>query len=133
MDPEVTRITKFKRLENWAQWKFQLSVILRDEDAIDLLKETSIKPVVPAQDSEADEIKTLADWVKTDNSAQRIIATSVTDPELVHIMNCTGAKEMWKALHNLYEKKSNTSIYMFQQQWYRITIPRIIGQRILLN
>lgn len=77
-----------------------------------------VKPELPVEATAAQR-KELSDWLKIDNAAQKVIATSVVDSQLVHIMNCTS--EMWRALHNLYEQKSETSVHMLQQRWYKMS------------
>lgn len=54
-----------------------------------------------------------------DVNAQKIIATSVEDNQLIHIMNCTTAKGMWDNLHHAYEQKSETAVHMLQQRWFQ--------------
>lgn len=120
MESEVTKITKLKGAENWAQWKFQVSVLLRDKDALKVVDGNLDRPVSVQQPTAAQTLA-LNDWLKADNTAQRVIATSVSDAQLVHIMNCISAKEMWGALHNLYEQKSETSVHMLQQKWYHMS------------
>lgn len=116
----MTKITKLKGAENWAQWKFQVSVLLRNKDALRMATGDLDRPVL-AQEATAAQRQELRNWMKVDNTAQKIIATSVADSQLVHIMNCSYAKDMWQALHNLYEQKSETSIHMLQQKWYLLS------------
>lgn len=42
-------------------------------------------------------------WTKLDNTAQCIIATSVDEKLLLHIINCESTKNMWKKLESVYE------------------------------
>lgn len=120
MDPEVSKITKLKGAENWSQWKFQISVLLRDKIDMRVVTGHLARPAEVAEPTDVQ--RRLSNfWTKEDNTAQKIIATSVADPQLVHIMNCTCAKDMWETLHNLYQQKSETSIHMLQQKWYQVT------------
>ncbi|XP_076298348.1 uncharacterized protein LOC143217696 [Lasioglossum baleicum] len=121
MESELTRITKLKGADNWAQWKFQVTVLLRDKVAFLVTNGCITRPVPPVEGATAVQKQQLANWLKQDSCAQRIIATTVADCQLVHIMNCTSAKDMWQALHNLYEQRSETSIHMLQQKWYQIS------------
>ncbi|TGZ45659.1 Uncharacterized protein DBV15_12269 [Temnothorax longispinosus] len=120
MDFEVSRITKLKNAENWAEWKFQVSVLLRERDALKIVNGDFAKPT-PVEEATAAQRQQLTEWLKADSIAQKIIATSVADSQLVYIMNCSCSQDMWNALHNLYEQKSETSIHMLQQMWYKVS------------
>lgn len=120
MESEVTKVTKLKGAENWAQWKFQTSILLRDKDALGVVNGTLARPIPSAQEPTAAQRQALTSWLKADTTAQKIIGTGVADSQLVHIMNCS-ARDMWQALQNLYEHKSETSIHMLQQRWYQIS------------
>ncbi|XP_046145768.1 uncharacterized protein LOC123989134 [Osmia bicornis bicornis] len=120
MDTEAVKITKLQNAQNWAQWKFQVSVLLKDKDSWSVTQGDVAKPEVPEQDASERQRGALLEWTRKDNAAQRIIATTVADSQLVHIMNCRSAKDMWSALCNLYEQKSETSIHMLQQRWYQV-------------
>lgn len=119
MESEGTKITKLMSAEDWGQWKFQVSVLLRDKDAFKILNGDLEKPILVTEPTVA-EHQQMSSWLKADNTAQKIIATGVVDSLLVHIMNCNNAKDMCLALHNLFEQKSETSIHMLQQQWYQL-------------
>nr|XP_046472588.1 uncharacterized protein LOC124214366 [Neodiprion pinetum] len=96
MEGETTRITKLKGSENWSCWKFQTSVILRAQGSLNVVNSIEEKP-------------------------PKIIATAVEDSQLLHIMNCDTAKEMWTKLHHVYEQKSDIGIHLLQQKWYKVT------------
>ncbi|KMQ85447.1 copia protein [Lasius niger] len=56
--------------------------------------------------------------MKEDSVAQRIIATSVTEPVLLHIISCPSSKQMGDNLCAVYENKTDTSVHMLQRQWF---------------
>lgn len=78
------------------------------------------KPVLPEAPTAAQQ-QSLTNWIKKDSIAQKIIATSVVDSQLIHIMNCNNAKEMWNKLLSIYEQRSDTGIHMLQQRWYQVS------------
>jgi len=64
--------------------------------------------------------KAVALWKKNNNIAQRIIATSVEEQPLLHIINCETSKAMWNKLTSVYEQKFEASVHMLLQQWYSL-------------
>lgn len=122
MDGDLTKIPKLKGIENWGMWKFQLRVILNSHDAYDVADGTKIRPVAPVGDPNegvrAIYEKSLATWKKADATVQKIIATSVGEQPLLHIINCVSGREMWQKLSDVYEQRSESSIHMLQQKWY---------------
>ncbi|KAH0820318.1 hypothetical protein GEV33_002473 [Tenebrio molitor] len=120
MENELIRIPKLKGIENWAVWKFQTRVILQSSDAWSIVGGSSAIPVQGQTIDETTFNRTLAAWKKNDSIAQRIIATTVEEKPLLHILNCKSAKDMWDKLIQVYEQKSETSIHMLMQQWYNL-------------
>lgn len=121
-DNEIIRISKLKGIENWAAWKFQVRVTLKSHSAWDVVTGQDVKPEHPTEATEAAaHERKLAAWIKSDNVAQKIIATTVDDQPLLHIINCESSKEMWDKLISVYDQKSETSVHMLQQQWYSAT------------
>ncbi|KAJ3622463.1 hypothetical protein MTP99_002971 [Tenebrio molitor] len=120
MENELIRIPKLKGIENWAVWKFQTRVILQSSDAWSIVDGSSAIPVQGQTIDETTFNRTLAAWKKNDSIAQRIIATTVEEKPLLHILNCKSAKDMWDKLIQVYEQKSETSIHMLMQQWYNL-------------
>jgi hypothetical protein len=120
MENELIRIPKLKGIENWAVWKFQTRVILQSSDAWSIVDGSSAIPVQGQTIDETTFNRTLAAWKKNDSIAQRIIATTVEEKPLLHILNCKAAKDMWDKLIQVYEQKSETSIHMLMQQWYNL-------------
>jgi hypothetical protein len=118
MENGLIRIPKLKGIENWAVWKFQTRVILQSSDAWSIVDGSSAIPVQGQTIDETTFNRTLAAWKKNDSIAQRIIATTVEEKPLLHILNCKSAKDMWDKLIQVYEQKSETSIHMLMQQWY---------------
>lgn len=124
MEGEPARISKLKNSENWPLWKFQVCILLNSNDAWNVVNGQFIKPEPPSgQDAKALQAfnEQIAAWTKADNFAQKIIATTITDQQLLHIMNCGSAKEMWEKLLSVHEQRSDASVHMLQQQWYAMT------------
>lgn len=118
---EQVKITKLKGVENWGTWKFQVRIILTASDVYDIVTGQRKVPEAITQ-REATAIaaraRKIREWIKEDSVAQRIIVTSVTEPVLLHIINCTSSKQMWDNLCAVYENKTDTSVHMLQRQWF---------------
>lgn len=119
MESETTKITKLKDSQNWAQWKFHVSVLMRDREVMPVVDGSLPKPALLLAQPTAEEQRALKTWTKSDNAAQKIISTSIVDSQLLHIMNCSCSNDMWGALYNLYEQKSETSIHMLSKNGTR--------------
>lgn len=120
MDSEIIRIAKLKGMENWSTWKFQVRITLISNGTWDVVNGTSKLPEQAAGIS-ADTLREINTWKKNDSVAQRIIATSMEEHPLLHIINCETSKAMWDKLTSVYEQKSEASVHMLLQQWYSVT------------
>lgn len=114
MDSE-SRVEKLRDSSNWSLWKFQIKVLLNAGDIMDVVNNNFPKPVDDSKPNFADELKL---WKKSDHKAQKVIVTAVEHQAMLHIMNCTTAREMWEKLECIYEQKSKASIHMIQQRFY---------------
>ncbi|RWS21853.1 uncharacterized protein B4U80_02798 [Leptotrombidium deliense] len=79
-------------------------------DGNDLMAVTDGTLAKPATDAD--------DWLKKDRKAKMLIASALEYGQLQHVVNCTTASEMWEKLLVINEKKSATSLYMLQQQFF---------------
>lgn len=128
MDGELNRINKLQGGEGWAVWKFQVRVILNASELFDVVTGESKKPVLHTQGAETNEEsnarykKELEFWKKLDSQSQKVIATTIGQQPMSHIMYCTSAKEMWEKLNTIYEQKSSTSLHLLQQQFYGLSL-----------
>ncbi|XP_065356162.1 uncharacterized protein LOC135950554 [Calliphora vicina] len=60
-------------------------------------------------------------WRKKDAKAQQIIGISVGSNQIIHITNCESAKAMWTKLHDVFERKNESSLLMLHQQVFNFT------------
>lgn len=109
------RIGKLKGAENWTTWKFQVTVTLKAGGAWEVVSGATPSP--EKEDKAEQEIAVQA-WNKKDNLAQRIIATTIEEKPLLHILNLSSSRDMWDRLVSVYEQKSESSVHMLLQQWY---------------
>lgn len=120
MDNKIIRIAKLKGMENWSIWKFQVRITLISNCTWDVVNGTLKLPEQTAG-TNADTLKEINTWKKNDSVAQRIIATSIEEQPLLHIINCETSKAMWNKLTSVYEQKSEANVHMLLQQWYSVT------------
>lgn len=110
MEIKIARIIKLKGIENWAAWKFQVRITLQSNGSWDAILSTlpeRVENMIEAVHRQA-----VAEWRRKDITAQRIIATSVKEKPLLHIINSESSKAMWDKLMSVYEQKSETSMHM---------------------
>lgn len=126
MENDLAKIPKLKDNENWGIWKFQVRVILNSHNAWEVADGTYECPAALAADANeearAAHVTSLATWKKADAMVQKVIATSVGQQPMLHIINCTTGREMWRKLTDIYEQRSESSIHMLQQRWYEAAV-----------
>src|SRR6218665_640470 len=74
---------------NYQIWKFKVKMLLIREDTWKVVQGDTSDPVPD-------------DWQRKDEKAQCTISLTVEDNQLVHICNCTSAKDMWKQLQKVH-------------------------------
>ena len=96
MESEIIKICSLKGSENWAVWKFQISIIYVSKGIYDIVEGTNKKPTAStAAEITADATapatyqKNLAAWIKNDGMAQKYIVTSVENTSMFNIINCS--------------------------------------------
>lgn len=110
MENDTYKIEKLTSASQWLLWKFQVRIMLSASDAFQVVSGDLAQP------AEGD--AKLSAWQKVDMKAQRVIATSVGQQALLHIVNCTTSNQMWRKLHTVYEQKSDCSVHLLQQRFY---------------
>ncbi|KAK9702958.1 hypothetical protein QE152_g29610 [Popillia japonica] len=94
----TTGVIKLEGAKNWNVWKFQIGVILRSLDLLDIVEGKIVKP-------EAGQEK--GTWLTKDAKAQSLIVTRLSEEVMLHILTCGSANGMWSKLHSVYEQKSD--------------------------
>src|SRR6218665_1289828 len=95
---------------NYQIWKFKIKMLLIREDTC-----TVVQGVTP--DAVPD------DWQRKDEKAQCTISLTVEDNKLIHICNCTSAKEMWKQLQKVHERFNLSSKMYLRKKLYKMRLP----------
>lgn len=98
---------------NWNVWKFQIKVTLIAKELFDVVNGSTPKPEVGnAEEQKAFNIK--------DAKAQEILVSRMEQGPLSHIISCGSSSEMWTKLHAIYERQSNVSVHLLQQQFFNM-------------
>lgn len=107
MDNDGVKIEKLKGIENWALWKFQVQVLILASDALGVVSGETPRPeptASPDATEAAEHQRQLKVWQKADSAAQKLTVTTISEQQILHIINCTSAKEMWDKLHEIFGK-----------------------------
>lgn len=122
MESELIRIEKLNEASQFPSWRFQVRVTLNANEIFGVVSGDETKPESAAVGAEATLVaeanKKIAEWNKKDARAQRIIATTITQKLIVHIMNCATAKAMWDKLHAIFEQNSDISKQHLQEKFF---------------
>lgn len=116
METELVKISKLTEQKQWTTWKFQVTIVLKSQSAWKVVTGEE-KP--PKEDA-TDYAKLIVDYDKKDITAQRIIATSLGDQVLKHIVTCGNAKEMWAKLLSVFEQNTSQGKHFLQQKFYTL-------------
>lgn len=109
-------IEKLVGEDNWDNWKFQMKLVLAENELWDVVVSGVTEPSgkagsPPAKPLEDESVR------KKDLKAQRIIGTSVTKETAVHIYGCSSAHEMWGKLHEAMELKSDMGMLSLNEKF----------------
>ena len=128
MDSELIKIEKLQNNSQWSRLKFQIKVLLNASDLFDVVNGDFKKPVPgPVAGKTTDALKAykenndllFKEWKKADCKAQKIVLTTIGENALLHIMNCETSRDMWIKLHAVYEQKTECSVHLLQQKFFR--------------
>src|SRR6266481_1944165 len=124
---EKIQIDKLEGAHNWAYWKFQVGILLKSHEVLDIVSGSRTVPVGPGagaseQDVEKHE-KALRVYNKSDSQAMLDISVSMK-PDIGQLVStCKTAKEMWDKLHSIYEQSSGqrrdllyTQLFTYQKE-----------------
>jgi hypothetical protein len=105
----------------WNLWKFQTKVALKAKDVYSLTTgETKVPDELDWTDADAvlKFERESTSWVQRDNKAQAIIVRRLDDNSMNHLITCDTSKQMWDKLLTVYERRSDLSLHLVQQQFF---------------
>ena len=108
--------------ENWAVWKFQITVILKSRGYYEIVTGKTTNPT-----QEGDE---LSKWFKEDSKAQELLVTRMEQGPLTHILSCESSYAMWQKLKTVYDMESTVSIHLLQQKFFMLEFQNSVSEFI---
>lgn len=102
-------IERLVGVENYQIWKFQIKVLFRANEVLQLATENT--EVDRRNDA----------WKKKDAIAQKIIISTLDKKPFLHIMDCETSYEMWRKISNTYERDTEQQRCKLLQEFYSIS------------
>lgn len=96
-------VTKLNN-QNYQIWKFKIKMLLLNEGKWNIISKPKPEPVTK-------------DWIEKDQLVQIYISFLVEDNQIIHICNCTSAKEMWETLQMVHEKLVGKKLYLLRKYY----------------
>ena len=103
---KTNRVQMLSSPTNFNRWKFQLFLVLDNHDVLEVVTGDTPRPSAAGE--------ALTKWIKLDKEARSIIASTLSDSQIVHIYECTSAKAMFDTL----KSKNSDSSELNQTQTY---------------
>lgn len=117
---DASHVTKFNG-NNFPFWKFQVLLVLRQYDLVDVVLGTQVKPTPTMSTASPPTVTYNAEitlWMKKDNSASCCIVATIEENFQRSLINCKSSKEMWDRLAAQYEQAASENKYFLQQRFY---------------
>jgi hypothetical protein len=93
--------------QNYPTWKERMTMVLEVNEVLEHTPETATAPTDAAQ---------LAIWKKGEAKAKSLILDGIKDHVVPHLSGKTTAKDMWKALSDLYQNKNENRVMALRKQ-----------------
>ena len=108
--------------ENWATWKYKVSIMLRGtEGAMEAAEGKLQKPELPEQAKDGDvslyNIE-IVKYRKAESNALLILTTNMSEVTLKKIMRFKTAYEVWQELHRLFDGQTEDRAYNLCMEFF---------------
>ena len=90
-------------------WKFTVKTMLEVGGLLGVVDGSTRRPYDPTQ---------RAAWDVLDGKARGLLVTSLDQSQVVQVMNCKTANEMWTRMESIHEQKSSASKSILKGQFY---------------
>ena len=112
--------TKMEKLHdsNYFAWKQKIVLVLALKDLDDSIERDPPRAV-----------GRLIEWKKNDRKARAIIALSLSDEHLEHVRDVETAKEMWRAIVDVFERHNLLNKPSDRRRFYTVTMEH--GEKML--
>ncbi|CAH0723982.1 unnamed protein product, partial [Brenthis ino] len=119
---EKLGVVQLEGARNWSVWRFQMTVILRDQGLYKIVSSPNVKHGGAAETTKTGQASAEPEQasVEKDIKAMSAIVTRLAEPVLHHVITCQTAHEVWSRLHSIYEKNGETSLMLQQQRFFAL-------------
>jgi hypothetical protein len=93
--------------QNYPTWKERMTMVLEVNEVLEHTPKTATAPIDATQ---------LAIWKKGEAKAKSLILDGIKDHVVPHLSGKTTAKDMWKALSDLYQNKNENRVMALHKQ-----------------
>ena len=130
--------TKIEKLNdsNYHFWKQKIVLFLALKELDDLIEddpptETAVTDDSTEKDKSDASTETVefSIWKKRDRKARAIIGLSLSDEHLEHVRDVTTAKEMWKAITDVFERHTLLNKLSARRKFYTVSMDK--GEKML--
>ena len=109
---EAVSVNKLNNF-NWNVWKFQIRVVLMAKGLYEITCGDESVPTTAT----ANEV---GKWKLKDAKAQEVLIVRMEEEIISYVMQCETAKEMWSKLESIFERKSEVSTHLLNEQFYNL-------------
>ncbi|CAH0719080.1 unnamed protein product, partial [Brenthis ino] len=119
---EKLGVVQLEGARNWSVWRFQMTVILRDQVLYKIVSSLNVKHGGAAETTKTGQASAEPEQasVEKDIKAMSAIVTRLAESVLHHVITCQTAHEVWSGLHSIYEKSGETSLMLQQQRFFAL-------------
>ncbi|XP_046981358.1 uncharacterized protein LOC124550678 [Schistocerca americana] len=112
-------IDKREGPDDWAKWKWHISMVLRAYGLGDIINGTRERVELP-QDATSEQKEAYVEWLKEDAKAASLIASALSKPVAELVLTCKNAKEIWDKLRARFERSSTQRLNMLIETFFRV-------------
>ncbi|XP_046994043.1 uncharacterized protein LOC124606124 [Schistocerca americana] len=112
-------IDKLEGPDDWAKWKWHISMVLRSYGLEDIINGTRERVELP-QDATSEQKEAYVEWLKDDAKAASLIASALSKPVAELVLTCKNAKEIWDKLRARFERSSTQRLNMLIETFFRV-------------
>ncbi|XP_047000554.1 uncharacterized protein LOC124616295 [Schistocerca americana] len=112
-------IDKLEGPEDWAKWKWHISMVLCSYRLEDIINGTRERVELP-QDATSAQKEAYVEWHKDDAKAGSLIASALSKPVAELVLTCKNAKEIWDKLRARFERSSSQRLNMLIETFFRV-------------
>jgi len=99
---------------NWIVWQLRMRTALESCGAL-----AYVTGALRCPDAYADPQGSKT-WSLNDAFTHMQIQCNITEPQMVHVSQCTTAHEMWKSLEGVHDNKGHQALVIYLRNFYRL-------------